>query len=128
MAHKSLGTGIGKGHGGNTVSLPKIHEIDLPPELKLAQHFGQLQQDTKMYKAGKLSIMVSWSDPEGWHMSIAHPERYPTWDEVAYARYALVPDDAEMTMMLPSQANYVNLHNFCFQLHQMPRDWRDLPK
>lgn len=55
-------------------------------------------------------------DDERIHMSISHPTRYPTWDEIKEARYKFVPDNKFMVMVLPPKANYVNVHPFCFHL------------
>jgi hypothetical protein len=61
--------------------------------------------------------------PEGasdlWHLSISEPSRYPTWDEIADARYQLIPDDVTMAMLLPPPDEYVNVHNNCFHLWQI---------
>jgi hypothetical protein len=54
-----------------------------------------------------------------WHLSISHPVRYPTWDEVADARYELVPDDVTMAMLLPPRDEYVNVHEHVFHLWQI---------
>lgn len=54
----------------------------------------------------------------GWHLSISHPWRYPTWDEIRAARYALVPDEARMTMDLPPSSEFVNVHPNCFHLYE----------
>ena len=54
-----------------------------------------------------------------WHMSISHPRRYPSWDEIAHARYAVVPDEANMMMSLPSREDYVNVHQHCFHLFEI---------
>jgi hypothetical protein len=54
-----------------------------------------------------------------WHLSIAHPDRYPTWDEIADARYGLIPDDVTMAMLLPPRGEYVNEHPHCFHLWQV---------
>lgn len=53
-----------------------------------------------------------------WHLSIAHPKRYPTWDEIRDARYLFVPNDVFMMMHLPPKKEYVNVHPNCFQLHE----------
>jgi len=66
----------------------------------------------------KCTVVVQHTAQLGWHISVAHPFRYPSWDEIAAARYALVPDDACMAMMLPPEAEYVNLHPNCFHLHE----------
>lgn len=112
-----LGTGVGKGHGGIT-ALSAIRPIPLPPPLEVARQNGLMELDTKAYTLGACTILCSHSHL-GWHMSIAHPQRYPTWDEVAKARYELIPDEATMAMMLPPKAEYINIHSFCFQLHEV---------
>src|SRR5262249_54117612 len=61
--------------------------------------------------------------PEGaldlWHLSISHQSRYPNWDEVADARYELVPDEVTMAMLLPPKADYLNVHEHCFHPWQI---------
>jgi hypothetical protein len=54
-----------------------------------------------------------------WHLSISRTDRYPVWDEIKDARYALLPDNITMAMLLPPKAEYVNLHKNCFHLHEM---------
>lgn len=62
-----------------------------------------------------------------WHLSISHrtngpdpqPGRYPAWDEIADARYELLPDDVTMAMLLPPPDQYVNLHETTFHLHEI---------
>jgi hypothetical protein len=61
------------------------------------------------YTMGGCTITVGHS-AAGWHLSIFAAHRYPTWDEVAKARYALIPDDVTMGMLLPPKAMYVSLH------------------
>ncbi len=64
-------------------------------------------------------------EAHGWHLSISHRRRYPTWDEIAEARYQLVPDDVTMVMALPPSDTYVNLHPNVFHLHQAPPNWEE---
>lgn len=118
----SKGYSIGKGHQGNTPNLPIIRPVD-DPRVALWAAMGDLQPGTKRYKMGKVMIFISPPVIEanmGWHMSISHPERYPTWDEVAAAWYQLVPDADNRVgvMVLPKRKDYINLHNFCFQVHE----------
>jgi hypothetical protein len=54
-----------------------------------------------------------------WHLSISRTDRYPSWDEIKEARYALLPDDCTMAMLLPPKSEYVNLHPNCFHLHEL---------
>lgn len=65
-------------------------------------------------------------EPAGWHLSISfaddcrRPTRYPTWDEIAHARYELLPDDIDVVMHLPPPGEYVALHPTTFHLHEHP--------
>lgn len=54
-----------------------------------------------------------------WHMSISRPDRYPDWDDIRDARYALLPDTITMAMLLPKKSEYVNIHQNCFHLHEI---------
>jgi hypothetical protein len=54
-----------------------------------------------------------------WHLSISRSDRYPSWDEIKEARYALLPNEITMAIMLPPQEEYVNLHPNCFHLHEI---------
>jgi hypothetical protein len=39
------------------------------------------------------TVIVTRAEATGWHLSIAHHARYPTWDEISQARYRLLPED-----------------------------------
>lgn len=88
----------------------------LSPELKYAALTGQIEPNLRTFQKGELWIMVGWTHKDGWHLSISHRDRYPTWDEIKDARYALLPNDAMIAMMLPPKDEYVNLHPNCFHL------------
>lgn len=51
-----------------------------------------------------------------WHISIAHPTRYPKWDEIKVARMKYVPHSVTMALLLPGEREYVNVHPNCFHL------------
>ncbi len=72
----------------------------------------------KAYVFDECSVLVG---VEGglWHLSISHPSRYPSWEEIRDARYALVPDGVTMAMLLPPKDQYVNIHPNCFHLWQV---------
>ena len=72
----------------------------------------------KAYRWGDCQVFVGQEPIIGWHLSVSVPYRYPTWDEIAAARYDLVPDEVTMAMFLPPRAEYVNIHNNCFHLHE----------
>lgn len=74
---------------------------------------------------GTLTVLVA-NEPDGWHLSISHRPpnerralRYPTWDEIADARYRLLPDDITVAMLLPPPSQYVAAHPTTFHLHQI---------
>jgi hypothetical protein len=58
-------------------------------------------------------------EPNGWHLSISHKYRDPTWEEIKIVRYQLMPSDIQVVMLLPPMAWYVNIHNYCFHLWEM---------
>lgn len=115
---------VGAGHQGNS-NLPLIREVDTSQDMNFQALINMgMQLGTRKYKMGRVSILVSPPDARvgqaGWHMSISHPDRYPTWDEVASAWYQLVPDADNRVgaMMLPKKADYISIHNYCFQVHE----------
>ncbi len=89
------------------------------PELSL------LEPGAKYYRMGHCSVILGIipesanTDYPGYHISVSHQKRYPTWDEIAHARYSLIPDDVTMVMVLPPSEDYVNLNEHTFQLHQI---------
>lgn len=68
-----------------------------------------------------LTCFVAREAGIGWHLSISAPARYPTWDEIADARYRFVPDDVLMAMLLPPRADYANVHPNCMHLYEIER-------
>lgn len=61
-----------------------------------------------------------------WHLSISHPHRHPTWDEIKVARYRLLDPELTFGMLLPPAAVYVNVesHDHVFHLWEIhdPRE------
>jgi len=69
----------------------------------------------RRYLLGECTVIVT-REGDRWHLSIAHRARDPTWDEIAQARYRILPDGIWMAMYLPPRREYVNLNRFCFQM------------
>jgi hypothetical protein len=94
-------------------------EIDPP----ITTGMGYTHIYNKAYRKGDLSIWVTRDlysqSVVRWHLSISAATRYPTWDEIRDARYALMPDNITMGMLLPPKDEYVNLHPNCFHLHEI---------
>jgi hypothetical protein len=74
---------------------------------------------------GLLAAIVTTAT--GWHLSISfrdhkgRPSRYPRWDEIADARYQLIPDEVTMCLVLPPPGDYIALHDTTFQLSEHAR-------
>ena len=81
-----------------------------------------LQPNTKLHEWGECKILLSPPhNNRGWHMSISHNERYPTWDEIRDSWYALVPNSNNRigALILPKKKDYINIHPNCFQVHEL---------
>jgi len=87
--------------------------VDLGPTAKLKGTY----MGAALYSLGECQVMLS-GDVEraevGWHFSISHPSRYPTWDEQKWARYQLCPPEITMASYMPPMSEYVNIHQNCF--------------
>ncbi len=90
----------------------KIREVDPPALLK------DESPTLRAFLMGECSVFLARE--EGcWHVSIAHPDRYPTWDEIKEVRYAMMPGDITVAMLLPPKEVYVNVHENCFHLWEI---------
>jgi hypothetical protein len=78
----------------------------------------------RAFRWGVTVVFVGQEPGIGWHLSISTPRRNPTWEEIKSARYELVPDSVTMAMLLPPKDEYVNVHEFCFHLHQIANEDR----
>jgi hypothetical protein len=112
------GNGLGRGHGNTTGAMPPIEPM-LNATIAL-HNSGGVQPGTVAYQMGDCAIFVSPpTNGVGWHMSVSRQDRLPTWDEIAHARYTLVPDEVTMAAILPPKGEYINVHNFCMQVIQI---------
>lgn len=69
------------------------------------------------------------------HLSVSCADRYPTWDEIADARYHFCKSDADMAIILPPAKDYINYHPFTFHVWEIvdshlpiERDIPDMPR
>jgi len=72
------------------------------------------------YAMGECRVVLAVED-NLWHLSISCPDRDPTWDEIATARYRLAPENVTMAMLLPPMREYVNLHEHVFHLYELTK-------
>jgi len=76
---------------------------------------------------GECTVILTLDATRGearWHLSISHPTRHPTWDEIKTARYRLLGPDLVMAMVLPRAEDYVNVpeQDHVMQLWQLLGD------
>lgn len=57
-------------------------------------------------------------------LTVSHPHRYPTWDEIKHARYALLPMERCYALLLPPPDSYVDVpyQPFTFQVSEVRDD------
>lgn len=91
--------------------------MPIPPDVQRL-----LEPGSRAFRMGRCQIIVS-EQAAGWHLSVSRPDRLPTWEEVRDARYALVPDEATMALLLPPRSEYVNVHDYCLQLYEIPGEY-----
>lgn len=86
------------------------------------------QPGSKVFRSGDCVIITSPPHGHlGWHMSISCAKRDPTWEEIRDAWYNLVPNAQKRNgaMFFPPINEYVNLHNHCFHVHEVPLNLKD---
>jgi len=102
----------------------------LPPVAAAALQAQGMQDITLHVRRvgdGVLRALRSHDPGLGLHLSVSFAPagagrrtRYPTWDELAHARYELLPHDLDFVMHLPPPSEYVAVHDTTFHLHQHP--------
>jgi hypothetical protein len=97
----------------------ELRELEIPADVR-----ALLEPGSRTYMMGACRIIVS-QQRAGWHLSISRAKRLPSWEDVRDARYALIPDEALMALLLPPRDEYVNVHEFCLQLYEIPRAYID---
>lgn len=78
--------------------------------------------DAKMFLShpdGDLRCIVGKEEGR-WHLSMSHPSRYPTWDEMADARYRFIPNRAHMAMLAPPREEFINAHDTTLHFWEVP--------
>jgi hypothetical protein len=123
MRNRSAPSSLGTGRPSYEQARP-LRLAEIPPDPKFeAMVLDKNNSYVRAYTLGECTVSVT-KEFGDWHLSIAHPRRYPTWDEVAEARYRLLPADRTFAMLLPPKDQYINIHNFCFQLLEVDPETR----
>lgn len=92
---------------------------EMPPQLAAVMPLGQRHVSNT---GCNVLVNIEPLGPNGeneYHLSISHQARYPTWDEIAEARYKFLPDALTFAMVLPPKGEYVNVHENTFHLHEL---------
>lgn len=74
-----------------------------------------------MFREGELTVFVS-IDHGKWHLSVAHPSRLPTYEELKRCRYKYTPDKKYMAQIFPPKKEFVNFHPYCLHLWEVAED------
>jgi hypothetical protein len=61
-----------------------------------------------VYRMGKVTATVSYSEDHGYFMTFRTKDRYPTYDEIVWLRYHLAPDACRMALIMPNLNAYIN--------------------
>ena len=93
--------------------MPDFVQMALPTGTRM------LIPDAKKYKYGRLEVIVSQDQVHGgeietaedkrWHISISHPFRYPTWDEMGEVKDEFCPD-IFMSIPHPPRKHWLNIN------------------
>lgn len=77
---------------------------------------------SRFYKMGKLGVIVHNEQNQGYFLSVQGRDTYPSWDEIVWIRYNLIPDAAIMALILPNLNSYINNednnYKFVFTMEQ----------
>jgi hypothetical protein len=94
-------------------------QIDYHSEQIWKKSFGgELMVLVHIYKTHNELSIVHTIDEDKDHLSISHPRRQPSWNEIKEIKYQLLPD-VDMTIALPPEKEYVNIHNNCFHIFEV---------
>lgn len=61
------------------------------------------------------------------HVSVSRKDKIPSWQELTKVKDEFLGPSAEAIQVLPSKADYVNLHNFCLHIWSPHSDCKDIP-
>jgi len=106
--------------------LGQLVPIATPPVPAWLAESGH-EQDQRWWAGPKaLTVAIGLADnPHGrlLHLSAAHPKRLPDyWEMIALREWAF-PDTVDAAMIFPRKADWVNTHQFCLHLWQVPVHW-----
>ena len=100
---------------GNKISGFNIERIEQAGFTK-----EKVAADGAKFRKGNLTVIISAArelDGKIWiHVSLARPNKNPTWEEIKYIKKVFLGEDVKAIIILSKKENYVNLHHYCFHL------------
>lgn len=117
----------------STAAMPHTQQSRLSPFIRRPdlerEHAKQMREagipasafsDLQLGTLGNCRIICAREGKERrWHLSVSHPFRLPTWDEINAARDACIPADAWLCQPMPPKEFWVNLHPHVLHLWQV---------
>ena len=91
----------------------------LPPGWRVVEE----RMDGTMWDNRKRMLCVTGSighygDDKDWlHLSMSHPRRMPTYDDLVYLKKHWAGEDRKCIMVFPPKNEHVNIHPFCLHLY-----------
>lgn len=73
----------------------------------------------RLYRMRMMQILAS-TDNGVMHISASHPKRMPTWEEMYRMFEEIGNRNEQLVMILPPKKEYVNLHDNCLHLFEVP--------
>jgi len=65
-----------------------------------------------------IASFMRYGDGRMWlHVSMSHPRRMPTYEELTYLKRHWFGDDRKCVMVLPPREEHVNIHPNCLHLY-----------
>lgn len=117
--------------------ISKHKSYDDPTAFSRARNFAQIKEVTdgrlsggmeamgvtRYFQMGKIKVSLHEPDARApYFMSVHGKDTYPSWDEIVWLRYNLIPDAARMALILPNLNNYINeegtLYKYVFTMEQ----------
>jgi len=92
--------------------LPRV----LPPQWSVVGSFT----NAKHYQAGAMMVIaeVELVDGKLWmHVSTSRAGRLPTWEDLRLVKDVIIGRDRKAIQVLPSEAEYVNIHPYVLHLY-----------
>jgi hypothetical protein len=122
-ADTGLPPGLAPLPGDESIPLSDLVSIDAGPwrDVTAAAHAQGLMFDAMYVNPfdGK-RVIVSWArrdDGKRWvHVSVSHPSRIPSYEELAEVKRRFIGSDRYAVMVFPEESKHVNIHPRCLHL------------